>query len=221
MQDPRKRDRPWVGHPRLRDNDAYVWWHERPACLYLGDVKIEGVRKMAEYNKNPEAVSRLSPEQYRVTQQSGTERPGTGEAYWTTRSRASTSTSCRASRCSPRPTSSNPAAAGRASPSRSSRPTSTSCSDSSHGMVRTEVRSAHGDSHLGHVFPDGPRDRGGLRYCINSASLRFIQRDDMEARRLRRLSRPGGGRAMSHGTRRSRRRLLLGHAGSDPQASPA
>ena len=51
---------------------------------------------------------------------------------------------------------------------------------SSHGMVRTEVRSAHGDSHLGHVFPDGPRDRGGLRYCINSASLRFIHRDDME-----------------------------------------
>ena len=48
-------------------------------------------------------------------------------------------------------------------------------------MVRTEVRSAHGDSHLGHVFHDGPRDRGGLRYCINSASLRFIHRDDMEA----------------------------------------
>ena len=47
-------------------------------------------------------------------------------------------------------------------------------------MVRTEVRSAHGDSHLGHVFTDGPRDRGGLRYCINSASLRFIHRDDME-----------------------------------------
>jgi peptide-methionine (R)-S-oxide reductase len=43
------------------------------------------------------------------------------------------------------------------------------------------VRSAHGDSHLGHVFPDGPADRGGLRYCINSASLRFIHRDDMEA----------------------------------------
>ena len=53
--------------------------------------------------------------------------------------------------------------------------------DRTHGMIRTEVRSAHGDSHLGHVFPDGPADRGGLRYCINSASLRFIRRDDMAA----------------------------------------
>ena len=53
--------------------------------------------------------------------------------------------------------------------------------DSSHGMMRTEVRSVNGDSHLGHVFSDGPSDRGGLRYCINSAALRFIHRDDMEA----------------------------------------
>ena len=53
--------------------------------------------------------------------------------------------------------------------------------DMSHGMIRTEVRSRYGDSHLGHVFTDGPKDKGGLRYCINSASLRFIPLEDMEA----------------------------------------
>lgn len=52
--------------------------------------------------------------------------------------------------------------------------------DTTHHMVRTEVRSQTGDAHLGHVFPDGPKDLGGLRYCINSASLRFIPKEEME-----------------------------------------
>ena len=61
--------------------------------------------------------------------------------------------------------------------------------DGSHGMSRTEVRSSHGDSHLGHVFDDGPEDAGGLRYCINSASLRFIPLDELESAGYGKISR--------------------------------
>ena len=135
---------------------------------------------MPEYKKTADAVSALTPEQYRVTQQNGTERPGTG-AYL-----GNKEPGIYVDVVSGEPlfASSDKYDSGCGWPS-FTKPIDKSfvseLIDTTHGMVRTEVRSQHGDSHLGHVFPDGPADRGGLRYCINSASLRFIHRDDMEA----------------------------------------
>ena len=134
---------------------------------------------MAEYNKNPDAVSRLSPEQYRVTQQDGTERPF-DNAYWDNKEPG-----IYVDVVSGEPlfASVNKFDSGTGWPS-FTKPVEpknvVENRDISHGMTRTEVRSSHGDSHLGHVFPDGPRAEGGLRYCINSASLRFIHLDDLE-----------------------------------------
>ncbi len=131
------------------------------------------------YAKTEEALAKLTPEQYYVTQESGTERPGTGE-YLHTREPGLyvdivsgeplfASADKFDSHC------------GWPSFTRPIEPAHVNeLTDTTHGMVRTEVRSAHGDSHLGHVFPDGPRDRGGLRYCINSASLRFVPLEEME-----------------------------------------
>ncbi|HEY1138912.1 MAG TPA: peptide-methionine (R)-S-oxide reductase MsrB [Lysobacter sp.] len=134
---------------------------------------------MSDYRKTPEALAALTPEQYRVTQENATERPGTGEYLDEKRpgiyvdvvsgeplfaSSAKFESGCGW------PSFTKPIAAN-----------VREIRDTSHGMIRTEVRSAHGDSHLGHVFDDGPRDQGGLRYCINSASLRFIPREEMEA----------------------------------------
>ncbi|ATX81686.1 peptide-methionine (R)-S-oxide reductase [Mariprofundus ferrinatatus] len=133
-----------------------------------------------EYEKSEEAIARLTPEQYRVTQQSGTEFPGTGEYLH------NKEPGIYVDIVSGEPlfASSEKFESGCGWPS-FTRPivpaNINELHDSSHGMVRTEVRSTHGDSHLGHVFPDGPVERGGLRYCINSASLRFIHRDEMEA----------------------------------------
>ena len=135
---------------------------------------------MADYRKTPEAISALTPEQYRVTQESGTERPGTGPLL------GNKAPGVYVDIVSGEPlfASADKYESGCGWPSftKPIEPANVAeLRDTAHGMLRTEVRSKHGDSHLGHVFPDGPRDRGGLRYCINSASLRFVAREDMEA----------------------------------------
>jgi peptide-methionine (R)-S-oxide reductase len=135
---------------------------------------------MQTYTKDEAAISKLTPEQYRVTQQSGTERPGTG-AYLDNKEAG---IYVDIGSGEPLFASSDKYESGCGWPSftKPIEPANVSeLRDDTLGMVRTEVRSAHGDSHLGHVFEDGPPDRGGLRYCINSASLRFIPRDRMQA----------------------------------------
>ena len=135
---------------------------------------------MPEYRKTPEAVSALTPEQYRVTQESGTERPGTGALL----NNKEPGIYVDIVSGEPLFASSDKFDSGCGWPSftKPIEPANVNeLSDATHGMTRTEVRSKFGDSHLGHVFPDGPADRGGLRYCINSASLKFIHRDDMQA----------------------------------------
>jgi peptide-methionine (R)-S-oxide reductase len=135
---------------------------------------------MPTYQKTDEALARLSPEEFHVTQNSGTERPGTGALL------KNKAAGIYVDIVSGEPlfASSDKYESGCGWPSftKPLEPANVAeLRDASLGMVRTEVRSTHGDSHLGHVFDDGPRDRGGLRYCINSASLRFVAREDMEA----------------------------------------
>jgi peptide-methionine (R)-S-oxide reductase len=134
---------------------------------------------MKKYDKDPEAIARLTPEQYRVTQHSGTERPFENE-YWdhdepgiyvdvVSGEPLFTSFDKFDSHCG-WPSFTKPLESENVVEQH----------DSSHGMNRTEVRSSGADSHLGHVFDDGPAEYGGLRYCINSASLRFIPLDELE-----------------------------------------
>jgi peptide-methionine (R)-S-oxide reductase len=131
------------------------------------------------YRKDPEAITRLTREQYQVTQQDATEpafrnefwdnhEPGlyvdvvSGEPLFASVNKYDSQSGW--------PSFTVPVEPGNV----------VELQDATYGMARTEVRSAHGDSHLGHVFPDGPRDQGGLRYCINSAALRFIPVSDLE-----------------------------------------
>ncbi len=135
---------------------------------------------MTKYTKNPDVIAALSAEEFYVTQESGTERPGTGKLL----NNKEPGIYVDIVSGEPLFASADKYESGCGWPS-FTKPIEPAhiqeLSDRSLGMIRTEVRSTHGDSHLGHVFPDGPRDRGGLRYCINSASLRFVHRDDMEA----------------------------------------
>lgn len=138
------------------------------------------MNEMREFKRDDEAIRKLTPEQYRVTQQSGTEPPGTGEYL------DNKEPGIYVDIVSGEPlfASSDKFESGCGWPSftKPIEPVNINeLHDDSHGTVRTEVRSTHADSHLGHVFDDGPADRGGLRYCINSASLRFVHRDDMVA----------------------------------------
>jgi methionine-R-sulfoxide reductase len=139
-----------------------------------------GGKNMSNYVKDSEAISRLSPEQFRVTQQGATERPF-DNSYWdhnepgiyvdiVSGEPLFSSLDKLESDCG-WPSFTKPLDAENV----------LQRLDKSHGMERAEVRSSHGDSHLGHIFDDGPPDAGGLRYCINSASLRFIPADELES----------------------------------------
>lgn len=135
---------------------------------------------MSQYKKSEQAIAALSPEQYKVTQQNGTEYPGTGELL------NNKEVGIYVDIVSGEPLFASSAkydsGCGWPSFTKPIEPVNVQeITDNSLGMTRTEVRSTHGDSHLGHVFPDGPADQGGLRYCINSASLRFIAKADMQA----------------------------------------
>jgi len=134
---------------------------------------------MNKYTKNQEKINALNEEQYRVTQENGTEMPGTGEYLHEYKQGIYVDIVSG----EPLFLSNDKFDSGCGWPSFSKPITDEfikEIRDTSLAMIRTEVRSQNGDSHLGHVFADGPKESGGLRYCINSASLRFIPVNEME-----------------------------------------
>ncbi len=166
---PDRRPAPFRLSARLKRGVSGLSW-EGP---FQGDY-------MTQYRKTEAALSCLTPEQYRVTQEARTERPF-ANAFWNAKEPG-----LYVDVVSGEPlfASTDKFDSGTGWPS-FTKPVDKAHvvehSDVSYGMVRTEVRSAEGDSHLGHVFPDGPREAGGLRYCINSASLRFVPAAELDA----------------------------------------
>jgi peptide-methionine (R)-S-oxide reductase len=133
-----------------------------------------------DYRKDPEAITKLNDRQYAVTQESATE-PAFDNEFWDKKD-----SGIYVDIVSGEPLFASvkkfDSGCGWPSFTIPLEPDNVvEKADTSHGMTRTEVRSRHGDSHLGHVFDDGPLDEGGLRYCINSAALRFVPYDDLEA----------------------------------------
>src|SRR5262245_25942847 len=122
---------------------------------------------MPTYRKDPQAIARLSPEQYRVTQQGATEYPGSGEFLYNDEPGIYVDVVSG----EPLFASSDKFDPGTGWPSFTRPIDPANVNERPDGLDSTEVRSVQGDSHLGHVFPDGPTDSGGLRYCINSAAL--------------------------------------------------
>ena len=177
-------------HQRYLEKNPTGYCHISPGLMKLAaaakDPYLEQTKKIAEVSEryrrhtDDELRKMLTPEQYAVTQQGATERPYMNEydhefrpgiyVDITTGQPLFVSTDKYDSGCG------WPAFSRPISPE-----VLTEHTDNSHGMRRVEVCSAVGDAHLGHVFPDGPREKGGLRYCINSASLRFIPQSEMEA----------------------------------------
>jgi peptide-methionine (R)-S-oxide reductase len=134
---------------------------------------------MTNYTKDPEKVAQLTPEQFQVTQEAATEPPFRNE-FWDHKD-AGIYVDVVSGEPLFASTKKYDSGCGWPSFTAPLEPANVvENSDLSFGWKRTEVRSTNADSHLGHVFDDGPKDQGGLRYCINSAALRFVPYDDLD-----------------------------------------